>query len=52
VREKETRSKPQQMISGVSIPAYWISTFLWDNLSYQPTVWMLVIIVASFPKTG
>ena len=39
------------MVSGVSIPAYWLSTFIWDNLSYQPTVWLLIILIVSFPKT-
>ena len=51
VRERETRSKQQQLVSGVSIPAYWISTWLWDNLSYQPTVWMLIFLFAVFPDT-
>ena len=50
VRERETRSKEQQMVSGVSIPAYWLSTWVWDNLSYQPTVWMIVILLLLFPK--
>merc|ERR1711871_568275 len=51
VRERETRSKQQQLVSGVSIPAYWISTWLWDYLSYQPTVWMLIFLFAVFPDT-
>lgn len=51
VRERETKSKQQQMVSGVSIPAYWLSTFLWDVISYQPTVWLLIILIVIFPKT-
>ena len=32
VRERETKTKHQQMVSGVSIPAYWISHWIWDNV--------------------
>jgi ATP-binding cassette subfamily A (ABC1) protein 3 len=36
VREREAshNSKHQQLISGVSIPAYWVSTFCWDFMVY------------------
>ena len=34
VRERETRSKQQQLVSGVSIPAYWISTWYLIFLLY------------------
>ena len=29
VREREVKAKAQQMLSGVSLPAYWISTMIW-----------------------
>lgn len=29
VREREVKAKSQQLLSGVSLPAYWISTFIW-----------------------
>jgi len=51
VREREVKAKHQQFVSGVSIPAYWISTFLFDIISYQPTVWMIIILIAAFPNT-
>jgi len=51
VRERETASKQQQMVSGVSIPAYWLSTFIWDMISYQPILWFWVILIVVFPKT-
>lgn len=38
------------MVSGVSIPAYWLSTFIWDNFSFQPTVWFLIILLTIFPN--
>ena len=51
VREREVKAKHQQLVSGVSIPAYWLAAFLWDNLSYQLTVWMIVILISIFPNT-
>src|SRR3546814_20905343 len=30
VRERANKSKHLQMVSGVSMVAYWVSTFLWD----------------------
>ena len=29
VREREVKAKHQQLVSGVSIPAYWMSAWLW-----------------------
>ncbi|XP_031740232.1 ABC transporter A family member 1 isoform X2 [Cucumis sativus] len=34
VKERETKAKHQQMISGVSMLSYWISTYLWDAISF------------------
>jgi len=52
VREKEAKSRHQQMVSGVSIYAYWLSTFIWDFASYQITLWLFVIIIAGFDDKG
>jgi ATP-binding cassette subfamily A (ABC1) protein 3 len=46
VREKEVKSKHQQMVSGVGVVAYWISTFLWDNISFGITTCMFAFLVA------
>jgi ATP-binding cassette, subfamily A (ABC1), member 3 len=51
VREREVKAKHQQLVSGVSIPAYWLAAFIWDNCTYQLTVWMIVILVSAFPNT-
>ena len=29
VREREVKAKHQQLVSGISIPAYWIAAWLW-----------------------
>lgn len=49
VKEREIKAKHQQLVSGVSVLAYWLSTWLWDFISYQPTCWMFVIMIASCP---
>ena len=51
VREREVKAKHQQLVSGVSIPAYWLAAWFWDNASYQLTVWLIMLLVGSFPNT-
>jgi ATP-binding cassette subfamily A (ABC1) protein 3 len=34
VKEREVSAKHQQLISGVSIPAYWAATYAWDCANY------------------
>jgi len=50
VREKENNrnAKHQQMISGVSIPAYWFSNFAWDLLMYLAPFLLTIILIAAF----
>lgn len=45
VKEREVKAKHQQVISGVSIYAYWTSTYLWDTLSYLPTAGLVILVV-------
>ncbi len=35
VSERENSAKHQQLVSGVSITAYWLSTLVWDIFAYQ-----------------
>jgi len=45
VREREVSAKHQQLISGVSIPAYWVSSLTYDCITYiMPAAIALVII--------
>ncbi len=48
VREREIKAKHQQIISGVSLSAYWTSTFVWDTLSYLPTALLVLAIIYAF----
>ncbi|KAG6615655.1 ABC transporter A family member 1 [Phytophthora cinnamomi] len=48
VKEKqaEHNSKHQQLVSGVSLPAFWLSNYIWDFVMYIfPCVCALVLIV-------
>lgn len=51
VREREVKTKHQQIVSGISIPAYWLSNWIFDFVSFIPTVIMIVILLCAFPDT-
>jgi hypothetical protein len=46
VRERESGSKAQQLLAGVSLPAYWICTYLFDNFIYLGTALVSIGITA------
>jgi len=48
VKEREINAKHQQLISGVSIPAYWLSTFVFDSLTYVIPGGLAVVLVVVF----
>ncbi|CAM9287272.1 unnamed protein product [Phaeothamnion confervicola] len=52
VRERETKSKHQQVVSGVSLDAYWCSTYLWDIVSFLPTPCISCILLTAFDISG
>lgn len=35
VRERESKSKEVQLVSGAPIPAFWAATYAWDLLNYS-----------------
>ncbi|TYZ65804.1 hypothetical protein PybrP1_003442, partial [[Pythium] brassicae (nom. inval.)] len=46
-RQPEHNSKHQQLVSGVSIPAFWLANYLWDMLVYVfPCAAALVLLQA------
>jgi len=49
VQERFVKSKHQQMISGVSIPVYWISNYCWDIITYMI---LYCLTLAAFEVTG
>ena len=48
VRERETGAKHQQLISGVSLPAYWLATYLWDAVSYLIPSGLSILMFVAF----
>ncbi|WOK95547.1 ABC transporter A family member 1 [Canna indica] len=44
VKEREVKAKHQQLISGVSVLSYWVSTYIWDFVSFLfPTLLALIL---------
>ena len=37
-----------QKVSGVSLSAYWVSTIVWDYISYQFPLWVIVGLIMYF----
>ncbi|CAN0348380.1 unnamed protein product [Pylaiella littoralis] len=52
VREKETKCKHQQIVSGVSLEAYWFSSYVWDFVSYLiPMSFAIILFKAAGVST-
>ncbi|OMO71381.1 ABC transporter-like protein, partial [Corchorus capsularis] len=44
VKEREVKAKQQQLISGVSVISYWVSTYIWDFISFLfPSTFALIL---------
>ncbi|KAH8378947.1 hypothetical protein KR009_002246, partial [Drosophila setifemur] len=52
IKERETRAKLLQFLSGVDVCAYWISQFLWDYLTFILSGSMAIITIAAFQESG
>ncbi|CDP14120.1 unnamed protein product [Coffea canephora] len=48
VKEHEVKAKHQQLISGVSILAYWASTYMWDFISFLFPSSIAIILFSAF----
>ena len=48
VKEREVTAKHQQIISGVSIPAYWAAMFAFDIVSFLPPAGLAIAITKAF----
>jgi hypothetical protein len=48
VKEREVGAKQQQLLSGVSIPAYWISAWIWDTASFVIPASLIVAFYVAF----
>uniref|UniRef100_A0A336MK43 CSON001010 protein n=1 Tax=Culicoides sonorensis TaxID=179676 RepID=A0A336MK43_CULSO len=52
VKERVTRSKLLQFVSGVNIVTYWTISFIWDYLSFFFTVILYIICLVIFQEEG
>ncbi|XP_010554823.1 PREDICTED: ABC transporter A family member 1 [Tarenaya hassleriana] len=44
VKEREVKAKHQQLISGVSVFSYWVSTYIWDFVSFLfPSTFAMIL---------
>ena len=48
VKETESKAKHQQIISGVSLLAYWLANFAWDVLSWLPPLGITLALMYAF----
>lgn len=48
VRERQLKQKHQQLISGISLAAYWTTTFVWDLAMYISTSIICLVLIAAF----
>eukprot|EP00475_Leptophrys_vorax_P005671 TRINITY_DN13418_c0_g2_i1.p1 TRINITY_DN13418_c0_g2~~TRINITY_DN13418_c0_g2_i1.p1 ORF type:complete len:1145 (+),score=272.12 TRINITY_DN13418_c0_g2_i1:223-3435(+) len=48
VKERSSKAKHQQLISGVSVTAYWFSNWVWDLVNFLIPVAILLIMLYAF----
>ena len=48
VKEREVKAKHQQVISGVSLYAYWCSSWVWDVMSYLVTYLLIIAVLFAY----
>eukprot|EP00899_Mesostigma_viride_P013992 jgi/Mesvir1/22594/Mv05014-RA.3 len=48
VKEIEVKAKHQQLLSGMSLPAHWVSIFLWDSVSYLLPAGLSILLLMIF----
>ena len=48
VREREVSAKHQQLISGVSVPAYWLANFLFDYAAFCVPASVAIVLCRAF----
>jgi len=50
VAERESKTKHQQVVSGVSLNGYWLSSYIWDFLQYLFGPMLFIIILLAIFK--
>ncbi|XP_055306584.1 phospholipid-transporting ATPase ABCA3-like [Sitodiplosis mosellana] len=52
IRERVTKAKLLQMVSGVSVCTFWLTSFLFDFITYMLTTAIVIITLAACGKEG
>ncbi|XP_065074347.1 phospholipid-transporting ATPase ABCA3-like [Ochlerotatus camptorhynchus] len=52
IRERVTRAKLLQFVSGVNVFAFWMVSFLWDYMTYVVTILFYIGTLAAFQEDG
>ena len=52
VRERVTKSKHLQFVSGVKGWMYWLTSFLWDMLVFITPILLMCIVFLAFQEEG
>lgn len=52
IKERVSRSKLLQFVSGVNIATYWITSFIWDYFTFTLTALLSLGTIAAFQETG
>ncbi|KAJ9468844.1 ABC transporter ced-7 [Diplonema papillatum] len=50
VREKQSQSKHVQLVAGCSLASFWLSSFIWDLLSYACTTAIAMLMFLAFDR--
>lgn len=51
-QERECKAKLLQFVSGVNVFTFWVTSFLWDFITFVITSVLLVITMAVFQEDG
>ena len=52
IKERVTRSKLLQFVSGANVLGFWLISFLWDFMTFFVTIMFYVAVLAAFQEDG
>jgi ATP-binding cassette subfamily A (ABC1) protein 3 len=52
VNERAVKAKHAQFVSGVGVTNFWVSTFVWDAISFIVPSVLIILVVEAFQATG
>ena len=52
IRERVVKSKHLQFVSGIRVSTFWLTSYLWDIITYIFTVICIIITLVAFQEDG